>query len=62
MDRVKYRVSFEIEGEILADGIQLSEDNLRRGILHDYSVHGLSYWGNRDIDTTVSSLKIEEVD
>lgn len=58
---MKYKVSFEIEGNILADGIELNEENLELGIRHDYSIAGVTYWGNRDIDTTISNLKIQEM-
>ena len=60
-DNVKYRVSFEIEGRVLADGIKLNEENLETGLLNEFSVIGSSYWGNRDIDTVISDLKIKRV-
>jgi len=58
---MKLRVSFVIEGTMLADDVHLNKENMKLGI-DSFDICSLSYWGNRDIDTVVSELKLEEVD
>jgi len=58
----KYRVSFVIEGTMLADDVELYDDTIEEGILAGLSEEGGSYWGNRDVDTKIRELKIEETE
>ena len=57
---MKLKVSFIIEGTMLADDVPLNEENMRHG-LGNFDIDSLSYWGNRDIDTVISELEIEEI-
>jgi hypothetical protein len=55
----RYRVTFEIEGEMIADDMRLNMDNLELVIKHDlHAPIALSYVGNRSIDTKVEKLVI----
>ena len=56
----KYNVSFTIEGDMLDDNIKLNKATLTKIILKELSIDGNSYYGNRDIDTCISNLKIEK--
>ena len=56
---MKYNVSFVVEGRQIADNIRLNKENIRKTIELDFDLSSISYYGNRDIDTTVTNLKIE---
>ena len=58
---MKYKVSFVIDGNILADNMPLNEDNITLMIEQDFDITSSNYWGNRDIDTVVTELEIVEV-
>ncbi len=59
---MKYKVSFVIDGDMLADNMPLDEENIKLAIERDFDISSLTYWGNRDIDTVVSELEIVEMD
>jgi Fe-S cluster assembly iron-binding protein IscA len=56
----RYKVSFEIEGENLADDVTLTRDNLKM-MVEELDRKSMSYMGNRSIDTEIINLKIEKV-
>ena len=57
----KFKVSFEIEGEILADDTELNEENIELFLENELSIEGSDYYGNRDIDCVITNLEIKEV-
>ena len=58
----KYKVSFEIEGEMICDDTELSTRNLKEQLKGTFDVrYGQDYETNRDIDTKIKKLKITEV-
>jgi len=54
----KYKVTFEIEGEMLADDVNLTKENLKM-VLKKMDITSANYYGNRGIDTQIKNLKIE---
>jgi len=56
----KYKVEFVIEGTRLVDNIPLNKKYIKRTILSVLSEK--RYYGNRDMDTTVSDIKIIETE
>ena len=58
---MKYKVSFVIEGSMIGDDTKLTKENLKENIMLMDVKKGLDYWGNRDIDTIITNLKIERV-
>ena len=58
---MKYKVSFEIEGSMLADDFRLNKKNIESSLRYNFSTDGIEYWGNRDIDTTISNLEISKI-
>ncbi len=58
---MRYKVSFVVDGELLADNMPLNEENIKLVIDHDFDISSITYWGNRDIDTVVTELEIVEV-
>lgn len=58
----KLKASFEIEGTMLAEDVPLTAEMLERGIQGFFDVERAGdYWLNRDIDTKVYNITIEEV-
>lgn len=58
----KYRISFVVEGDMVAEDVTLNKESIKLGVLNTFDTeHGQSYWGNRDIDSEVTDLKIERV-
>jgi len=58
---MRYKVQFIIEGDYLADNTKLNKSNLKIFLMHDLDMKkGNNYFGNRDIDTIITKLKIEE--
>lgn len=57
----RYAVSFVIEGDNLGDDYPLTEENLREFLLKNHDFRH-EYQGNDEMDTKVSSLKIEQLD
>ena len=58
----KFKVTFIIEGELLADDVDLDEDNLERGIKSFFDKElANEYYGNRCIDTRVFEITIEPI-
>lgn len=59
---MKLKVTFEIEGTMLADDVPLEEEAMEELLNLEFDVEeGRVYRGNRDIDTTVTNLKVEKV-
>jgi len=55
----KYRVEFVLEGTRLADNIPLNKKYIKETILN--VLNEKQYYGNRDIDTKVTELKVNEI-
>ena len=60
MDK-RYKVTFEIQGEKLADEIRLNKQNIRIALDRELNSKSQTYYGNRDLDTYIENLKIEKV-
>jgi len=56
----KFKVEFVVEGTRLADTVPLNKKYIKRTILNVLSEK--QYYGNRDMDTTISDIKIAEVE
>jgi len=57
----KYKVSFTIQGNILADDFMLNKKNIKETIDREFHANSQDYYGNRNLDTYIKDLKIERI-
>ena len=55
----QYKISFNIQGDMLADNIKLNKQNLKKTIYNILDCNkAQSYYGDRNIDTAITNLKL----